>query len=115
MKFEPYTLADLMAFKIICQPGVMMRREVLEQAGFLDIQFHYLLDHHLWLRMAAAGADGLPAAPAGRGSFPSRGEKPVPGAEFGKEALRVAAWLQNQPEYAADSITGAKCGAGLTG
>ncbi len=52
MKFKPYTLADLMEFRIISQPGVMMRREILAQAGFLDQSYHYLLDHELWLRMA---------------------------------------------------------------
>ncbi|MEW5828710.1 MAG: glycosyltransferase family 2 protein, partial [Chloroflexota bacterium] len=51
--FKPYTLTDLMAFDIIGQPSVFMRREVLEQAGELDPSYHFLLDHHLWIRMAS--------------------------------------------------------------
>jgi glycosyltransferase involved in cell wall biosynthesis len=100
MKFAPFSLADLMAFKIICQPGVMMRQEVLERAGFLDIQFHYLLDHHLWLRMARlAPMVYLERRQAAARFHPgAKNLSQAPG--FGQEALRVAAWLQEQKEYA---------------
>ncbi len=50
--FSPCTLPDLMSFRIIGQPAVFLRRAVLEQAGLLDLSYHYLLDHHLWLRVA---------------------------------------------------------------
>ncbi len=30
-----------------------MRRSALEQAGYLDLDYHYLLDVELWLRMAS--------------------------------------------------------------
>jgi glycosyltransferase involved in cell wall biosynthesis len=46
-------LRELMEFRIIGQPTVFMRREVLQQAGYLDESFHFLLDHHLWLRLAS--------------------------------------------------------------
>jgi GT2 family glycosyltransferase len=35
----------------IPQPGVFMRRAVLERAGFLNEALHYVMDHDLWLRM----------------------------------------------------------------
>jgi hypothetical protein len=40
-----------MTFHIIGQPSVFMRREVLEKAGYLDLNYHFMLDHQLWLRM----------------------------------------------------------------
>jgi glycosyltransferase involved in cell wall biosynthesis len=52
LSFGEWQLSDLMAFRMICQPAVFMRRAVLEQAGYLDLEYHYMLDHHLWIRMA---------------------------------------------------------------
>ncbi|KUK46398.1 MAG: Putative glycosyltransferase, partial [Anaerolinea thermophila] len=53
LRYAGYTLADLMTFHIIGQPAVFFRREVLQQAGLLDLSYQYLLDHQLWIRMAS--------------------------------------------------------------
>jgi glycosyltransferase involved in cell wall biosynthesis len=37
----------------ICQPGVLFRRELLDELGLLDISLHYAMDYHFWLRLAA--------------------------------------------------------------
>ena len=52
LTYSDMSLSDLAAFQMIGQPSVFMRRSVLEKAGYLDVSFHFLLDHHLWLRMA---------------------------------------------------------------
>ena len=52
LSFGNWKLQDLMRFRIICQPAVFMQRTVLEQVGYLDEKYHYMLDHHLWLRIA---------------------------------------------------------------
>jgi len=52
MKTGDWGLRELLSFHILSQPGVFMRRSALEQAGYLDTSFHYLLDHQLWLRLA---------------------------------------------------------------
>ncbi|MFN2176662.1 MAG: glycosyltransferase family 2 protein [Anaerolineales bacterium] len=52
LEFGDWQLLDLISFRIICQPAVFFRRETLEKAGLLDPDYHYLLDHNLWIRMA---------------------------------------------------------------
>lgn len=100
MKFKPYTLEDLMAFRIISQPGVLMRRSVLEKAGPLDVRFHYMLDHQLWLRMVQmAGMVYLPRRQAAA-RFHAAAKNLAQAPKFGEETLKVAAWMEDQPGLA---------------
>ena len=51
--YRQYTLADLIAFNVLLQPAVFMRREALQAAGYLRPESHLILDHELWVRIAA--------------------------------------------------------------
>jgi len=55
LRYHQLNLEDLLCFQIIGQPAVFFRREALENAGELDLTYHFLLDHHLWLRLALQG------------------------------------------------------------
>jgi glycosyltransferase involved in cell wall biosynthesis len=99
MRFGKYTLDDLLAFQIISQPGVLMRRSALEQAGYLDTRFHYMLDHHLWLRIARlAPMAYLPRVQA-CARFHAAAKNLAHAPKFGEEALQVAAWLMEDPRF----------------
>jgi GT2 family glycosyltransferase len=50
-----WSLLDLLCMRIISQPTVVFRRKAYERAGGMDATFHLLMDHDLWLRIAAAG------------------------------------------------------------
>ncbi|MBC8332755.1 MAG: glycosyltransferase [Anaerolineae bacterium] len=94
--FDDWGMEDLMCYNIICQPAVFMRRDTLEKVGFLDHSYHYLLDHHLWLRITnLAGAQHVDSIWAGARHH--RDAKNVArAAEFSQEVFRVLDWMQGQ-------------------
>jgi glycosyltransferase involved in cell wall biosynthesis len=51
--YRQYSLSDLLAFNVLLQPAVFMRQEALHQAGYLRAERHLILDHELWVRIAA--------------------------------------------------------------
>lgn len=100
LSFDNWGLDDLISFRIICQPAVFMRRAVLEKAGYLDPSYHYMLDHHLWIRMARlAPIQYVPRLWAAARHHPSaKNVSQAPG--FGHETLRLLEWMQTQPDLA---------------
>lgn len=97
LTYGDWKLPGLMEFKIIGQPAVFMRRDVLTQAGFLDESYHFLLDHHLWLRMAmVAEPKYIPQLWAGEHYHPDS-KNVAHAAEFGAEARRIVEWMPTQP------------------
>ncbi|NJN43487.1 MAG: glycosyltransferase [Anaerolineae bacterium] len=97
LAFDQWGVDDLAAFNILTQPAVFIRREAWERVGGLDTSYHLLLDHHLWLRIAAGfEIVGLPELWAFARHHPDA--KNVAQAEkFGQEAYRVIGWMQADP------------------
>ncbi len=101
LAFGDWGLDELMGFRIICQPAVFMRRAVLERAGLLDPTYHFMLDHHLWLRIAQlAPVRHVPALWAAARQHPAA--KNVSQATgFSLETQRLRDWMDSQPALAA--------------
>jgi len=95
--FSDWGLEGLVSFNIICQPAVFMRKTVLEAAGYLDEEYHMLLDHHLWLRIAQiTQITHMPKVWAfARHHSGAKNVAQAP--RFGQEAYKVLAWMKTQP------------------
>ncbi len=52
-RYPQYALKDLLAFNVLLQPASFARREALASAGYLPPESRLLLDHELWLQIAA--------------------------------------------------------------
>lgn len=97
--FKPYSVEDLMAFNIISQPAVFMRRSVLEQAGLLDLSYHLLLDHHLWLRMACLAPIVYVPRTLAAARYHTEAKNLARTADFGREAFRIVDWMKFNPAF----------------
>jgi glycosyltransferase involved in cell wall biosynthesis len=101
MHYDQWQLLDLMTFKILGQPSVFFRRSVLEATGLLDPSYNYLLDHHLWLRMALHAQLGYVPGQVWAAARMHPGAKNMAQAEgFGQEAYRLVAWMGDDERFA---------------
>lgn len=101
MHYDQWQLLDLMTFKILGQPSVFFRRSVLEDAGGLDASYHYLLDHHLWLRMALKTQMKYVPGQVWSAARMHASAKNVSEADgFGEEAYRLVRWMQEDDVFA---------------
>ncbi len=100
LRYHQWDLKDLMQFNIIGQPSVVMRRSAYEQAGGISSQYHFLLDHHLWLRIAANKQIGYVTEIWSAARFHKAAKNIAHAAAFGEEASRIAAWLSEDEIFA---------------
>ncbi len=97
MKYGDWNLKDLMQFKIIGQPAVFMRKELLDSTGGLDPTYHFLLDHHLWLRLASDAPIKYSKKIWAAARFHATAKNVAHASEFGQEAYRLVEWMENNP------------------
>ena len=100
MTFGQWGLEDLMQFHILGQPSVFMRRGALLKAGFLDPSYHFMLDHHLWLRMAQLGPMRYVPERWSAARYHAAAKNVAQTDGFSREAFRLAAWMENDPALA---------------
>jgi len=96
-RFGDWGLEDLMCYRILGQPAVFMRRSALLQAGLLDTRFHYMLDHHLWLRIASAFPIGHAPRLLSAARFHAEAKNIARAPDFGKDAWEVYHWMEAEP------------------
>lgn len=100
LAYHQSTVEDLLCFHIIGQPAVFMRAAALQAVGCLDLSYHCLLDHQLWLRLALMGQNKhIPQTWAAARYHPEAKNR-VRAEDFGREAFRILDWAAVQPELA---------------
>ncbi|MBN2115877.1 MAG: glycosyltransferase [Anaerolineales bacterium] len=105
LKYKQLSLEDLLCFQIIGQPSVFFRRAAFEKTGPLETTFHFMLDHHLWIRLAQQGPIlHVPQVWSAARYHPAAKNR-ARAAEFGREAFRVLDWAKRQPGLA-EAVSG---------
>jgi len=92
LKYQQFSLEDLLCFQIIGQPAVFLRRDAFEKAGRLDTTFHFLLDHQLWIKIAAQGKILHAPQTWSAARYHAEAKNRAKAAEFGREAFRILDW-----------------------
>ena len=100
LRYRPLTLEDLLCFQIIGQPAVFMRSVAFEKAGGLDLDFHFMLDHQLWLKIAAQGPMVHVNETWSAARFHPQAKNRAQAPGFGREAFRVLDWAETQFDLA---------------
>ena len=112
--YPQHNLADLLAFKVLLQPAVIMRRSALHQAGYLSTNLNLILDHYLWIKIASSS----PILHVGEYWAVERTHEDAKtialAAEFVSEAFRLIENIRHEPPYnAIFDMNGTEIQAGL--
>ena len=100
MRYGNWKLEELlMQFNIIGQPGVFFRKDLWERVGGLDLNYHFLLDHHLWLRLAVEAGMIYSGKIWAAARFHSAAKNVANTSMFGVEAMRLAQWISKSPKF----------------
>ncbi len=107
LKYKQLSLEDLLCFQIIGQPSVFFRRAAFEKTGPLETTFHFMLDHHLWIRLAQQGPILYVPQVWSAARYHPAAKNRARAAEFGREAFRVLDWAKTQPGLA-ETVSGVR-------
>lgn len=89
LSYKQLTLEDLLCFQIIGQPAVFMRRSALNKTSGLNPDFHFLLDHLLWIHIAKQGKILHVDQTWSAARYHAEAKNRAKAAEFGREAFRI--------------------------
>ncbi len=101
MTYGDWGLLDLMCFNIVGQAGVFMRRSDVVKVGMLDLSYRFMLDHHLWLRIAQLGKPVYIPETWASARMHAKAKNVALARGFGEESYQLAAWMPYQPGLAA--------------
>jgi glycosyltransferase involved in cell wall biosynthesis len=89
LNYKQVSLEDLICFQIIGQPAVFFRKSALQKTKGLNLDFHFLLDHLLWIEFAQHGKILHVNQTWSAARYHAEAKNRAKAAEFGKEAFRI--------------------------
>ncbi len=98
--YPQYSLTDLFSFKVLLQPAVFMRKPALIDAGTLSAGYNLILDHTLWVRIAARHPIMHVGEVWAVERTHSAAKTIAQSARFVDEAFRFIASLEREPAFA---------------
>lgn len=101
LTYKQLTLEDLLCFQIIGQPAVFMRRSALQKTSGLDLTFHFLLDHLLWIKIAKQGKLLHVDQTWSAARYHAEAKNVAKAAKFGHEAFRILEIIAQDKDLAA--------------
>lgn len=97
--YEDWKLEDLMAFRIIGQPSVFMRREAFEKVGGMDTTYDLLLDPLLFMRIAARYEIQYIDEFFAAARFHPEAKNVSQARKYGDDALKIVEMMPNDPDF----------------
>jgi glycosyltransferase involved in cell wall biosynthesis len=100
LTYRQLSLQELLCFEIIGQPAVFMRRAAFDRVGGLDTSFRFLLDHQLWIKLAAQGRVQHVDQTWAIARYHPMAKNRAQASQFGGEAFRIVDWASQDPGLA---------------
>lgn len=94
-RFPQLEIEDLMKFEIICQPAVFTRLKIVKALGGVDASYQYLMDHHLWMRMAMEGDMVHVPELLAQARYHEDAKNIAQASNFGVEAFKLVGWMRS--------------------
>jgi len=98
--FGDWGLREFLRFRVICQPAVFLRRSAVEKVGYLAEDYHYMLDHHLWVRVAAHSRIQHVSSVWAAARQHEHAKNVAQAVRFSEETQRLYEWALTQPNLA---------------
>jgi glycosyltransferase involved in cell wall biosynthesis len=95
--FEDWGLEDLLRFRVICQPAVIMKRKVWEEVSGINTDLHYMLDHQLWIKIASKFSIKHVPSFWACSRYHTKAKNVALAAAFSKDTGKVLEWIKTDP------------------
>ena len=99
-RFEAYDVVDLLAMRIISQPAVFMRKSVFDASDGLNLDFHFMLDHQLWIQLARNAPIVYVDEFLAEAKYHEDAKNVAQAGKFADEVWRVIEWAKTQEDLA---------------